>query len=155
MNFLKMSVVWLFLLPNVVSAELLSVQVEQVFLRDKPSFLGKNGVRLQYAEQVENEKAENGWNYVKSLQNGSKGWVHTSALSEKTIVLNASQKLSNSSVSQSEVLMAGKGFNKQVETEYKKQNSKLNFTLVDTIEKSNRVNTQELIVFAKNGKLNL
>lgn len=155
MSFSKINLILLLLVPGLLSAEVLSVQVKQTYLRSKPSFLGNSITKLVYAQQVEDKKVQNGWHFVTSLKSGVSGWVHQSALSEKTIVLNSSQKLSNSSVSQSEILMAGKGFNKQVEAEYKKQNSKLNFTLVDKVEKSNNISTAKLIRFAKNGKLSI
>ena len=51
--------------------------------------------------------------------------------------------------------MAGKGFNKQVEDEYKKDNTALNFSLVDKIEKSKPLSRKSLSAFASYGKLKI
>lgn len=156
MQFSKLFFIFLLVLsPTFIYAELLSVQVKKTFLRAKPSFLSKVVLKMSYAEQVENQRVEGSWNLVRSIPNGTLGWVHSSALSEKTIVLKSSGKLEDSSVSQSEVLMAGKGFNKEVEEEYKKQDTTLNYKLVDTIEKTQSISSSDLIRFAKNGKLSI
>jgi len=155
MNHTKTMIASVVLLPTLMCADLLSVQVKQTLLRAQPSFVSPSLSTLTYAEQVESQKSENGWRYVTSLKSGTLGWVHESALSSKTIVLQNTSKLSNTSVSQSEVLMAGKGFNKEVETEYKKQHTALNFSLVDQIEKNPPMKPQQLTAFAKNGKLSL
>jgi len=154
MYFLKIVIAFL-ILSSLSYAELLSVQVKHTFLRDKPSFLGKPILKLDYANQVENTKLQNGWHLVKSLKSGTVGWVHDSALSDKAIVLNSSQKVSTTSVSQSEVLMAGKGFNKQVETEYTKGKDNLNFSAVNKLESMKPQSINELSRFAKNGKLSI
>lgn len=155
MYFKKLIFLLLIAVSALFSGELLSVQVKQTYLRSKPSFLGRSVSKVVYAQQVEDIKGKNGWDYVKNIKNGVKGWVHNSALTKKTIVLNSSEKLTDSSVTQSEVLMAGKGFSKEVESEYKKQNSKLNFSLVDKIEKNDNVSRTKVIRFANNGKLHI
>ncbi len=143
------------IIPTISYAELLSVQVKKTYLRDKPSFLSKQKTKLSYAQQVELKNEKNSWSFIKTVQGGTQGWVHNSALSTKTIVLQSSKRVSNTSVSQSEILMAGKGFNKNVEDEYKKQKVNLNYKMIDAIEKNNQIDTRTLINFAKKGKLNL
>jgi len=155
MYFFKIILVSLVILPSLLGAETLSVQVKQTVLRSKPSFLGKLVAKLKYADRVQSQKSKNGWNYVKTLDGAKAGWVSSSALIDKKIVLSSSKKLSNSSASQSEVLMAGKGFSKEVESEYKKTNKELNFAQVDRIEKIKPISRTKLINFAKNGKLNI
>jgi len=155
MYYAKTMIASVVLLPTLLCAEIVSVHVKQTLLRANPSFVSPSLSTLTYAEQVESQKSENGWKYVTSLKSGTLGWVHESALSSKTIVLQNTSKLSNTSVSQSEVLMAGKGFNKEVEKEYKKQHTTLNFTLVNQIEKTPSLQPQQLTTFANNGKLSL
>ena len=153
--FPKVALICLIILPIALQAGTLSVQVKQTILRAKPSFLGKAIAKLSYAQKVQETSLKNGWYFVKSLDSGIKGWVHSSALSAKTIALSSSDKVSNTDVSQSEVLMAGKGFNKQVEEEYKKKNNSLNFSLVDKIERSNPVSRKSLNSFVNYGKLKI
>ena len=153
--FPKVTLIGLIILPLALQAGTLSVQVKQTILRAKPSFLGKAIVKLSYAQKVQEKSLKNGWYFVKSIDSGTKGWIHSSALSTKTIALSSSDKVSSTDVSQSEVLMAGKGFNKQVEDEYKKNNNSLNFSLVDKIEHSNVVSRKSLNSFVNYGKLKI
>ncbi|MEW5818479.1 MAG: SH3 domain-containing protein, partial [Spirochaetota bacterium] len=62
------------------------------------------------------------------------GWVHSSALTAKQIVLKAGDKDVQQSASSSEVALAGKGFNKEVEAEYKEKNN-IDYTWIDQMEK--------------------
>ena len=67
------------------------------------------------------------------LSDGKTGWVSTGSLTKKKIV-----KSSNGSTvkaSTKEIALAGKGFSAQSETAYKTQNSTLDFSKVDEIEK--------------------
>ena len=155
MFFLKVTLLTLIIFPLALQASTLSVQVKQTVLRSKPSFLGKAIVKIQYGHKVEERSFKNGWHYVKTLRGGINGWVHASALSTKEIVLSVSDKVSTSGVTQSEVLMAGKGFSKQVEDKYKKENTSLNFSLVDTIKNSKPISNKSLNHFVTYGKLKI
>ena len=151
----KIILLSLLIIPTFSFAELLSVQVKETYLRDKASFLSKQKAKVVYAQQVTAKSKKNSWYFIKTLEGNIQGWIHSSALTKQAIVLQVSKKVSKTSVSQSEVLMAGKGFNQSVENEYKKQKQHLNYKLLDEIENNHSINTQTLIHFAKNGKLNL
>ncbi len=155
MYFSKVILVCFLILPSLLVAKIVSVQVKQTTLHSKPSFISKSILKLHYAQKVDSRKVENSWHQVKLVNSSKSGWIHESALSDKVIKINSSKRVSTTSVSQSEVMMAGKGFNKDVEKEYKKQNKNLNFKLVDKIENSKVQTKKELIRFAKEGKLNL
>ncbi len=143
------------IVPTISNAQTLSVQVKETYLREKPSFLSKQKAKLSYAQQVYSQREKNSWHFIKTIKGDSQGWVHNSALSKEVIALQSSDKLANTSVSQNEIIMAGKGFNKSVEDAYKKDNKNLDYETVDAIEKAKPINTTTLIHFAKNGKLNL
>lgn len=155
MLFIKSILVLLLLLPIALEAGNLSIQVKQTVLRAKPSFLGKQIIKLHYAQQVEAKSIKGGWYFVRTLDRGIKGWVHSSAISTKPIVLSASSRVATTNVSQSEVLMAGKGFNKQVEDEYKRTNRSLNFSMVDKIEHTKPISSKSLYNFVNYGKLKI
>ena len=61
------------------------------------------------------------------------GWVNASALTEKQIALKAGSQNVDSSASSGEVVAAGKGFNSDVEAQYKKE-QKLDYSWVDKME---------------------
>lgn len=115
-------------------AKAMSVQVKQCQLRSKPTFLGKIITKLDYGDKVEVEKEEDSWARV--LPSGSSaGWVHISALSEKEIILNPNSQDIEEAASSDEIALAGKGFNKQVEEQYKQENKNIDFTWIDRMEK--------------------
>lgn len=71
------------------------------------------------------------WYRVKKAPEGTlTGWMHQSALTEKTIMLTAGGDVAMKATTD-EVAIAGKGFNKQVESQYRKDNEKLDFATID------------------------
>jgi hypothetical protein len=100
---------------------------------------------------VEVLEERSGWARV-SLS-GKQGWVHMSALSTKNIVLQAGDSNVQQSVSSGEVALAGKGFNEQVEAEYKQQNN-LDYTVVDRMERFT-VSIDEILLFVEEGALTM
>lgn len=144
----------LLLSSSILLADTMSVQVKNTYMRTTPSFLGKKIIQLKYADAVSVNKEQNNWINVFFPDKNKNGWIHSSALSNKRIVLKESTASTNQVASKSEIVMAGKGFSKEVEDEYKQQNKSLNYTLVDKIEKTAVSNTS-LLKFAKNGSLHL
>lgn len=117
------------------SAEILmSVQVESSQVRASPSFLGAIFAQIKYGDRVAVVDEQNGWMKV-SLPDGRQGWVHGSALTRKKIVLSAGRTDSTTGASADELALAGKGFNSDVEAEFRAHNKDLDFTWVDRMEK--------------------
>lgn len=132
-----------------LAAQLMSVQVRSGQLRDKPGFLSKVVTRLPYGQRVDLIGEKEDWKKVTSPK-GS-GWMHTSALTEKEIILRPTNKDIEAAAQSDELALAGKGFNKQVEENYRKQ-SRLDYSKVDAMEKF-RVSQAEVQQFIKSGKL--
>ena len=133
-------------------AKQMSVQVKKCQLRNKPSFLGKIILNLNYADRVTVDKEQDDWFKVTPENNSGGGWVHVSALSTKKIVLNPGSKTVESAASSDELALAGKGFNEQVENDFKKKNKNADFTWVDKME-SFVVSQNEIQKFLKDGGL--
>lgn len=130
--------------------ETMSVQIKSAALKSSPSFLGQTLMTLKYGDSVSSLSENGDWIEVKALS--KKGWLHTSALTTKEITLSNGSKTAPSSVTSNEVMMAGKGFNAQVEKQYRQSNPALRFDLVDKMEKySISADTQRQ--FAKTGEL--
>jgi hypothetical protein len=129
--------------------ETIYIQQKQSLLKETPSFLGKTVVQCQYGDELKVITEKNEWKFV---QYGSKkGWVHTTATTTKKIVMQGSVN-APSSVTSNEVMLAGKGFNVQVESEYRKKNPNLRFDLVDKMEKRT-VTSQTQDAFIQIGQL--
>lgn len=136
-RFSKFSVIVLigFCSDTIWSGEaLMSVQVKSSQIRASPSFLGGILAEIKYGDRVAVVDEQNGWMKV-SLPDGRQGWVHGSALTRKKIVLSAGTTDSTSGASADELALAGKGFNSDVEAEFRAQNKDLDFTWVDRMEK--------------------
>ena len=135
-------------------AKTMSVQVKKCQLRNKPSFLGKIVINLKYADQVTVKQEDKNWYEVVPVNKKNGGWVHVSALSTKKIILKEGSKDVENAASSDELALAGKGFNEQVENDFKKKNKNADFTWVDKMEKI-VISSSEMQSFLKEGGLNV
>jgi hypothetical protein len=130
----------------------MSVQVQDGKLRADPSFLGKILGSVAYGDSVTVIRQQEPWLFVSTRTGQLTGWIHSSALTEKEIVLRAGDANVQKTASQREIALAGKGFNPQVENEYKKRNPNLDYDLIDRMERI-IVSDEEIRQFMKEGKL--
>jgi uncharacterized protein YgiM (DUF1202 family) len=112
----------------------MSVQVKQSQIRTAPSFLARIVATVNYGDRVVVVSRQGTWTQVFVAAAGLKGWVHSSALTKKKIVLQAGAVDANKTATSDELALAGKGFNKQVEGEYRSQNQNLNYPRIDRME---------------------
>jgi hypothetical protein len=116
------------------AGQVMSVQVRSTKMRSRPSFLGSTVSDMNYGTQVTVASRQGPWVKVTGPQ-GKIGWLHESALSEQDLAMVSGGTEAATGASGEEIALAGKGFNDQVEKEYRKQNQDLNFDLVDRMEK--------------------
>ncbi len=128
----------------------MSVQVKETPLRSSSNFLGKVVAKVAYTEQVEVIEEQAGWSEVNVISSGQNGWIHSSALTSKTIILNPGIDDIERATSSDEIALAGKGFGPEVEEQYKQDNSGANYVVVDTMEKV-VVSEQQMIKFLEAG----
>lgn len=133
---------------------MMSVQVKTGQLRATPSFLGTILAEVAYAQQVQVLDDKNGWMRVAVPGKNLQGWIHNSALSAKRIVLQAGADDVQRAASTGEIALAGKGFNQQVEDQYRAQNKNIDFSWVDRMQQAS-VPMARLRRFAKDGQLNI
>ncbi len=127
----------------------MSVQVKTGQLRATPSFLGKVTADLAYGDQVTILKQQGEWMQAQT-KSGQTGWVHQSALSAKKIVMSSGSQQAQTAASGEELALAGKGFNSDVEAQFKSQNKDIDFTWIDRMAKI-KVDPQECVEFLKEG----
>ena len=130
------------------SAATMSVQVKDAPVRATPSFVGKVVGTLTYGDQVEIQETQGAWSKIASA--GASGWMHTSALSSKKIVLAAGQEQAQVAASGDELALAGKGFNSDVEAQFKSAHKDIDFTWINQMEKI-RIPATEMQAFLKDG----
>lgn len=125
----------------------MNVQVRDGQVRSTPSFLGKIVGRVSYGQSVAVLGASGDWNQVSHA--GAQGWIHASALTEADLGLSSGSGQAPTSVSGQEMALAGKGFNAQVEQQYRQAHGG-DFASVDRMEKDT-VQTARLISFLQEG----
>jgi hypothetical protein len=136
-------------------AKQMSVTVKETQLRATPTYLGKllgvlkYGARVTVLDQPAN--APKDWLKVKGPDGKLQGWVNVSALTAKEIALKAGTEQASQTTSSGDVALAGKGFNADVEAQYK-QDQKLDYTVVDRMEKLNAT-YEEVSTFVTTGGL--
>ena len=130
----------------------MSVQVKQGQVRATPSFLGKIVANLAYGDRVEVLDEKEGWVKVLLPGKAGDGWMHSSALSEKRIVLKAGAKEAEIAASGGELALAGKGFNAEVEAEFRAKNKNIDFTWINRMQEM-KVPPERISAFLQEGKL--
>ncbi len=113
--------------------EFMSIQVRNGALRSRPSCLGKVTTEVQYGTQVTINAERGPWIKVTDPA-GNTGWIHESALTERKLELVSGSVPAGTGASTDEIALAGKGFNSQVENEYKKGKPGDGFKWVDKME---------------------
>jgi len=137
-------------LVGVTLAERMNVQVQEGQVRATPSFLGTVVAKLAYGASVEAQPDQNGWTQVQTAA-GQQGWMSTASLTMKKITMTAGAG-GASGASSDELALAGKGFNSDVEKEFKKQNPNVNFATVDRMTKI-KIAPQEMQTFLADGSV--
>ena len=124
------------------------VAVRTLNLKSGTGFFASNRGTLSYGDritiiQVNGRNAE-----VRSAANSSlTGWTPLANLTSRQVVAGAT-----STASASEVALAGKGFNAEVEQSYRSQHQNINFDEVDRVE-AIVVNEADLQRFLQEGRL--
>ena len=135
---------------SVSQGDVLQVKVRSTALRGEPKAWASPLGTANYGDKLTVVALGGGWVKVKS-SSGKVGYVHTSAITTKKVVLGSSG-LTDTSADPTEVVMAGKGFSKKVEESYSATTQGLNFSAVNGMERW-KVSSTELASFLKAGKL--
>lgn len=130
----------------------MSVQVKQSQVRTAPSFMARIIGTLHYGDRVYVVSGQGNWTQVFMAEAGIKGWVHASALTRKKIVLKAGAADVNKTATSDELALAGKGFNKKVEGEFKAKHQNLDYALIDKMERM-KASQGDIQKFLKEGSV--
>lgn len=107
------------------------VQTAQASLRSSPEPLGEIRYTLSYGDSAVRREVRDGWLLLApESRPGFEGWAHRSAVTRKEIEWSAGEETVESGASSDELALAGKGFDEQVEEEYRSETD-LDFTWVD------------------------
>jgi len=124
---------------------------KSVAVRSSTGFFADTLGALAYGEQVTVLQVNGKWVEIRSVPNSSlSGWTASANLSAKRIVSTGN----TNSASVSEVGLAGKGFNQEVENAYKASGQPLDYADVDKTETVTVV-PDTLLTFLTDGRLSL
>jgi hypothetical protein len=140
------------LFVSLLVAETLIIKVQTTNLRKNPKFYAPVIQALKAGEKIEKISSQpDGWIQVKT-SGGSVGWIHSSAVAVQKFDLLAMDKSMKTQASASEVALAGKGFNKQVEESYRAKHADVSFVWVDRMLLI-KISASRVEEFMRNGKL--
>jgi len=134
---------------GVMAAEMLKVTVKTTKLRKSPKFYSPAVTTLNFGDAIQKLDQQGDWIHGMTTA-GLQGWVHGSAVEEPSFSLTA-RRTSGTGTTADEVALAGKGFNEQVEKEYRKS-AGLSYTWVDRMGTIS-VSEKDMEQFFKDGKL--
>ncbi|MCL2802011.1 MAG: hypothetical protein FWD28_09670 [Treponema sp.] len=126
----------------------LYVATRTLDLKSGTGFFASNRGRLNYGDRVTVIRVNGRFVEVRSAANSSlTGWTPSANLSVRQVVSGTT-----STATASEVALAGKGFNQEVEQSYRTQNRNLNYADVDRAE-AFRLNEANFRRFLEEGRL--
>jgi len=131
------------------AAESVTVIVRKTSIRRDRQFYAPTVAEAALGDSFTVLAREKGW--VKVGTGSGEGWLHESAVTAKKVAASA-QAPAGGKVDAQDVALAGKGFNPQVESEYRKKNPQADFAAVDRME---RLGASEKAVAAFLGEGNL
>jgi len=100
------------------TGQLLTVQVQEAYLRKSASFTSGQSAKLFYGDTVTVLQEKGDWYQVSRAD--TTGWMHNSAIaSGRAATLAAGSANVSAKANEREVSMAGKGFNAEVERAYR------------------------------------
>lgn len=140
--------VLLLILPGYGSAEYLTVITEKAPIRVRPSFVSKIVGNAWYKNSVFVLLKQGAWRKVEF--GPYEGWVHVLSLVQSDRAFSAGATIDHR-VSSSEISLAGKGFNSDVEQAYQQQHGDAGYEWLNRMEKIN-VSSNDLEQFASNSK---
>ena len=136
------------------AAATMSIQVRETQIRATPDYFGKIIGKASYGDQVTIEGTKGSWKKVRLQKTGRTGWLNSSSLSAKEIKMVAGAKGTRGTASASELQLAGKGFNPEVEKEFQNRNRNISFRWVDKMEQI-KISEVEKQRFVQEGGLTL
>lgn len=118
------------------------VAVKSTPLKSSTGFFSQELKTLSQGDEVTLVRDDGKWAEIRS--GNQSGWVASTSLSSRRVVA------SGAAITASEVALAGKGFSKEVEVEYRKNG--LDFSAVDSMERI-IVSGNDLLTFINEGHL--
>ena len=126
------------------------VEVSSAKLRKEPLHWSIALKDLSYGQKLEVISQERSWYLVSS--EGISGYVHQTAVTSRKVILQSADNKALLEATDTDVVLAGKGFSQEIESLYLSQNPELDMAAVDRLERF-RVDPLSLQRFLRQGQL--
>ena len=146
----KLLVCGVLAVAGLVIAQTVTIKVKETKVRSSPRFYASSIHDAKSGDRLQKIGESQGW-YEVITPDGASGWVHSSAVETRKLELSSGEWVERET-SPDEVALAGKGFNEEVEAEYRKTHQELDYTWVDKMEKL-EITEAEMLEFLKAGRL--
>ena len=130
------------------AADTVTVIVRKTSIRRDRQFYAPALSEADFGDSFGVVAREKGW--VRVSTPSGEGWLHESAVTAKKAAV--SSQGSSGAVADGDVALAGKGFNPQVESEYRKKNPEADYDAVDRMERL-EVGEKSVAAFVHAGNL--
>lgn len=155
-----LSAAWCLTLPRAEADEsfpegtVVSVQVRRTPIRTSANHYSRVLAWANYGDQLRVSAGGTGGFVRVKAPGGSQGFVHVSAATARKVVLARMQgdHPSHTYEDGTDVVLAGKGFNKEIEDELRARDGSLNYLALDRIERT-KVDETDLQKFVMSGGL--
>ncbi|MCP4665888.1 MAG: SH3 domain-containing protein [Deltaproteobacteria bacterium] len=117
-----------------IGGKMMSVQVKEAHIREAPSFLSEITGKFVYGDRVRIAEESGAWRKVGPAEGVPKGWMHASALTKRKVVLQPGEADVEEAATSDELALAGKGFNKQAEEQFSRDNPDADYAWIDWME---------------------
>jgi len=133
------------------AADTVVIKIQTTQLRAGPGFFSQPVGTLKAGDKLEKLAESGAWIQVRTAA-GTVGWIHSSSAEAPRFSLLSTNQSLKTQASASEVALAGKGFNKQVEDTYRAKHADLDFEGVDRMLQL-KISAAQIQDFMKKGKL--
>lgn len=140
--------VFLFIVASVAAEGTAYIQVAAAKVRIEPKLWATSIADLRYGGEVGVISEENGW--AKVRVGAKEGYLPMTAISSRKVSLGTT--VPSGKASKDDIVLAGKGFDKNTEEQFAKTGMPLNYAEVNRMERIT-VSESQLRAFVKNGKL--
>lgn len=125
-------------------AESLTVKTDKAAIRSRPSFISEIVANVTHNSSVDVLKEQGAWRMIEFGPH--EGWMHVLSLIQPERKFQAGKTIDHR-VSSTEISLAGKGFNSEIEKAYKKQHGNRGYAWLNKMEKV-KVTSAQLEQFA-------
>jgi len=135
--------------PQVGDEVAIAVQNQSIY--PMPAFYASPVIPVSYGTTATINEIDGEWYRITTSLNQA-GWIHRTAVTGAIQTASAGTSASGD-VTSDEIMLAGRGFNQDIEATYAGEHPDLDFSLVNSMETSYTVTPQQLFQFLVDGNL--